>query len=84
MSLYRDASKEFGLLKPVTSFAHVECDYRPDQGIIIEFENNDARHRVLLTRDMARRLEQVLSNVEFSWRFHEQLFQEGTISIEES
>lgn len=63
----------FKRLKPINKYTSVYNEYKPNDGIIIEFENPDSRLKVLLTREMAYDLAMRLSDVEFSWRFHENL-----------
>ena len=71
MNLNREGKEKTGCLEPVSSFTYIQCDYKPEDGLIIEFKDNDGYKKVLLSRNMARQLASVLDNVEFSWRAHE-------------
>ena len=63
----------FKRLKPIDKYASIYNGYKPNDGIIIEFENPDSRLKVLLTREMANNLAMRLNEAEFSWHFHETL-----------
>ena len=60
-------------LKAVKQFSHVYNSYKPDEGIIIEFLDNNGYHRVLLGRGTARKLAKTLEDAEFDWHFHEEM-----------
>ena len=63
----------FKRLKPIDKYTSIYNGYKPNDGIIIEFENPDSRLKVLLTREMANDLAMRLNEAEFSWLFHETL-----------
>lgn len=63
----------FKRLKPIDKYTSIYNRYKPNDGIIIEFENSDSRIKVLLTREIANDLAMRLNEAEFSWYFYENL-----------
>ena len=83
MSLNEKHISAFERLKPVKKFSFNYNSLKPDKGIIVEFENVDSRHRVLLDRVTANRLAKALEDAEFNWRFSTEM-NSANMSEEES